>query len=177
MPGLLGVANKPDSVEICFVPSGNHVDVVRERRGDMQTAGSIVERDGKVLGQHDGIDRFTVGQRKGLGVATGQRRFVLDIVPESNTVIVGDANDLLSDGLSASRMNWLIDLPENPLKSVAKIRYRHAGCSSSVQASSDGTATVWFDTPQSAVAPGQALTLYDGTRVLGGGWIEQRLNR
>ncbi|MCE9561088.1 MAG: tRNA 2-thiouridine(34) synthase MnmA [Planctomycetes bacterium] len=170
--GLLGVAEKPDSVEICFVPSGNHTDVVRSRRPEAMASGTIVEKDGSILGEHDGIDRFTIGQRKGLGVAAGRKRFVLEILPESNTVVVGDAEDLLATGLAASRMNWLLDAPTDPLRCSAKIRYRHAGVSATVVATPEGGADVRFDEPQSAVTPGQAVTFYDGGRVLGGGWIE-----
>lgn len=171
--GMLGVAEKPDSVEICFVPSGDHTDVVRRRRPEAVLAGTIVEKDGTVLGEHDGIDRFTIGQRKGLGVATGQRRFVLDIIPESRTVVVGDPEELLANGLVASRINWLIDPPATPLPCIAKIRYRHPGCAATVQATADGGAEVQFAEPQSAVTPGQAVVFYDGPRVLGGGWIER----
>ncbi len=171
--GLLGVAEKPDSVEICFVPSGNHVDVVRARRPEVATVGVIVERDGTVLGEHDGIDRFTIGQRKGLGVAAGRKRFVLEILPETQTVVVGDADELLASGLVASQINWLIDAPTEPLGCTAKIRYRHAGVAATVQATADGGAHVQFTEPQPAVTPGQAITLYAGTRVLGGGWIEK----
>jgi tRNA-specific 2-thiouridylase len=170
--GLLGVAEKPDSVEICFVPSGRHTDVVRARRPEVVRAGSIVEKDGTVLGEHDGIDRFTVGQRKGLGVAAGRKRFVLELVPETGTVVVGDAEDLLADSLTASRVNWLIDPPTEPLACVAKIRYRHPGCAATVRATPGGGAAVRFAEPQSAVTPGQAVVFYDGPRVLGGGWIE-----
>lgn len=170
--GLLGVADKPDSVEICFVPSGDHTDVVRRRRPGAALAGAIVEKDGTVLGEHDGIDRFTVGQRKGLGVAAGRKRFVLEVVPETRTVVVGDAEDLLANGLVASRVNWLIDPPTEPLPCTAKIRYRHAGGPATVAAAADGGATVSFAEPQSAVTPGQAVVFYDGPRVLGGGWIE-----
>jgi tRNA-specific 2-thiouridylase len=172
--GLGAVAEKPDSVEICFVPSGNHVDVVRSRRPEVAAAGVIVERDGTVLGEHDGIDRFTIGQRKGLGVAAGRKRFVLEILPESRTVVVGDPEDLLADRLVASRLNWLIDhLSPAPFGCTAKIRYRHAGCGACVFPEPDGTATVVFKEPISAITPGQAITFYDGTRVLGGGWIER----
>jgi tRNA-specific 2-thiouridylase len=171
--GLACVADKPDSVEICFVPSGNHVDVVRARKPDQKQAGPIVEKDGRVLGRHDGIDRFTVGQRKGLGVAAGRKRFVLEIVPETNTVVVGDPSDLFADGLVASRVNWLVDAPTEPLECTAKIRYRHAGVAATVHAIDDGGAVVRFDSPQSAVTPGQAVAFYSGTRVLGGGWIEK----
>jgi tRNA-specific 2-thiouridylase len=170
--GLLGVADKPDSVEICFVPSGDHTDVVRRRRPDAVRAGVVMEKDGTILGEHDGIDRFTVGQRKGLGVAAGRKRFVLELVPETGTVVVGDAEDLLSDSLTASRVNWLIDPPAEPLACVAKIRYRHPGCAATVHATPGGGAAVRFAEPQSAVTPGQAVVFYDGPRVLGGGWIE-----
>jgi tRNA-uridine 2-sulfurtransferase len=172
--GLSSVADKPDSVEICFVPSGDHTDVVRKRRPEVAAMGLIEERDGTVLGPHDGIDRFTVGQRKGLGVAAGRRRFVLEILPESKTVIVGDPEELQAHGLEASRINWLIDVPPEPIRCDAKIRYRHPGVPALVTPSADGGAIVQFDEPQTAVTPGQAVAFYDGTRILGGGWIERR---
>jgi tRNA-specific 2-thiouridylase len=133
----------------------------------------IRERDGTVLGEHDGIDRFTVGQRKGLGVAAGRKRFVLEVLPSTNEVIVGDADDLLANGLEASRVNWLIDPPVSALPCTAKIRYRHGGCDATVTATPDGGASVRFAEPQSAVTPGQAVTFYQGSRVLSGGWIER----
>ena len=170
--GLLGVADKPDSVEICFVPGGDHTAVVRQRRPEVATAGVIREKDGTVLGEHDGIDRFTVGQRKGLGVAAGRKRFVLELLPATNEVVVGDAADLLAGGLVASGVNWLIDEPAGPLPCTAKIRYRHAAVPATVTATPDGGAEVRFAEPQPAVTPGQAVAFYDGTRVLGGGWIE-----
>jgi tRNA-specific 2-thiouridylase len=173
--GLLSVADKPDSVEICFVPSGRHTDVVRSRRPDVVRRGTIIEKDGTVLGEHDGLDRFTIGQRKGLGVAAGTRRFVLELLPESNTVVVGDEADLLARGLRASHVNWLIDPPDVPLACTAKIRYRHAGAPATVTALPHGGAEVQFDTPQPAVTPGQAVAFYSGTRVLGGGWIDHAL--
>lgn len=172
--GLLSVAEKPDSVEICFVPSGQHTDVVRARRPEVVRAGTITEKDGTVLGEHDGIDRFTIGQRKGLGVATGAKRFVLELLPETNTVVVGDESDLLVSGLLAKEVNWLIDAPAAPMACVAKIRYRHAGVPATVTATPNGGAEVHFDVPQPAVTPGQAVAFYSGTRVLGGGWIEKR---
>lgn len=172
---LVGVAEKPDSVEICFVPSGNHTDVVRSRRPEVATAGVIVERDGSVLGEHDGIDRFTIGQRKGLGVAAGRKRFVLEILPETNTVVVGDPEELLATGLVASRLNWLTDVQAGPFRCEAKIRYRHAAVPAVATPTPDGGAEVRFDTPQTAVTPGQAVTFYSGPRVLGGGWIETRI--
>ncbi|MGL6095434.1 MAG: tRNA 2-thiouridine(34) synthase MnmA [Fimbriiglobus sp.] len=175
--GLLGVANKPDSVEICFVPSGNHVDVVRARRPEAELAGVIRDRDGTVLGEHDGYDRFTVGQRKGLNVGGGTKRFVLEIVPETRDVIVGPAEALLAGGLEASGMNWLADPPTEPLPCVVKIRYRHAGVPATVTATPDGGAVVTFAEPQAAVTPGQAVAVYAGTRVLGGGWIDRAISQ
>jgi tRNA-specific 2-thiouridylase len=171
--GLLGVADKPDSVEICFVPGGDHTAVVRRRRPEVAAAGVIREKDGTILGRHDGIDRFTVGQRKGLGVAAGRKRFVLELLPETNEVVVGDAGDLLAGGLEASGVNWLIDEPAGPLPCTAKIRYRHAGVPATVTALPGGGAVVRFAEPQPAVTPGQAVAFYAGTRVLGGGWIER----
>lgn len=174
--GLAGVAEKPDSVEICFVPSGRHTDVVRARRPEVAVAGSIVTREGEVLGEHDGLDRYTVGQRKGLNIGGGQKRFVLELLPDTNTVVVGDESDLFAPGLLASGMNWLIDAPTEPRACTAKIRYRHTGVPATVRAFPDGGAEVRFAEPQTAVTPGQAVALYDGARVLGGGWIERALS-
>ena len=170
--GMLNVAEKPDSVEICFVPSGNHVDVVRARGAGLAKAGQLVERDGTVVGTHDGIDRFTVGQRKGLGVATGQKRFVLELVPDTGAVVVGDAGDLLATGLVASKVNWLIDAPESGLDCGVKIRYRHAAAAARVTPVGVDGVRVEFAEAQTAITPGQAVAFYDGTRVLGGGWID-----
>jgi tRNA-specific 2-thiouridylase len=171
----LGVADKPDSVEICFVPGGDHAALIRERRPERSTAGVIVDTSGKVLARHEGIEQFTVGQRKGLGVATGNRRYVLRIVPEANEVVVGEKEELLVSGLRASRVNWLTEPPVEPLACSAKIRYRHAPAPATVTALDDGGARVVFGEPQSAVTPGQAVVFYQGSRVLGGGWIEEGL--
>src|SRR5262245_6007069 len=171
----LAVADKPDSVEICFVPDGDHAGLIRRRRPDLATAGVIRDTSGKVLGEHDGYERFTIGQRKGLGVATGSRRFVLDIIPETREVVVGDREGLLAGGLTASEVNWLIDPPGEALACRAKIRYRHAPATATVIATADGEATVTFAEPRSAVTPGQAVVFYDGERVLGGGWIERAI--
>src|SRR6516164_9769362 len=170
----LGVADKPDSVEICFVPDQDHAGLIRRRRPGLATAGRIVDTAGNVLAEHDGIERFTVGQRKGLGFAGGERRYVLRIVPGANEVVVGEREDLLAVGLVASRVNWLTPAaPQGPLACAAKIRYRHAAAPATVTALPDGAARVEFAEPQSAVTPGQAVVFYDGPRVLGGGWIEE----
>lgn len=169
----LGVADKPDSVEICFVPGGDHAALIRERRPQRSTAGVIVDTAGHVLAEHDGIERFTVGQRKGLGFAAGERRYVLRIVPGDNEVVVGEREELLASGLEASRVNWLREPPSGPLRCDVKIRYRHTPAAGTVTATADGGAQVTFVEPQSAVTPGQAVVFYEGTRVLGGGWIER----
>jgi tRNA-specific 2-thiouridylase len=172
----LGVSDKPDSVEICFVPNNDHADFIRRHRPALATSGNIVDTMGKVLAQHDGIEKFTIGQRKGLGFGSGARRYVLQIVPDSNTVVVGDREDLLATGLIASRVNWLIEPPSaEPLSCQVKIRYRHPAAPAQVTAGENGEAHVTFAEPQSAVTPGQAVVFYDGDRVLGGGWIERAL--
>jgi tRNA-specific 2-thiouridylase len=172
----LAVADKPDSVEICFVPDGDHAALIRQARPGRSTAGRIVDTAGNVLARHGGIEQFTVGQRKGLGFAAGQRRYVLRIVPGDNDVVVGDRDDLLAGGLVAGQVNWLLEAPPAaPRGCQVKIRYRHAPAEGTVTALSPTTARVEFAAPQSAVTPGQAVVFYDGTRVLGGGWIEEAL--
>jgi tRNA-specific 2-thiouridylase len=169
----LAVADKPDSVEICFVPDGDHGALIRGRRPGGATAGRVVDTAGNVLAEHPGIENFTVGQRKGLGFAAGRRRYVLRVVSATNEVVVGDREDLLAAGLTASRVNWLLEAPPaGPLRCEAKIRYRHPATPATVTALADGGARVEFAEPQSAVTPGQAVVFYDGPRVLGGGWIE-----
>jgi tRNA-specific 2-thiouridylase len=168
----LAVADKPDSVEICFVPDGDHGALIRSRRPGLQTAGKFVDTAGEFLAEHPGIENFTVGQRKGLGYAAGSRRYILKIVSEDNSVVLGDRDELLTHELAASRINWLLDAPSAPLRCQAKIRYRHSAAPAVVTALPDGGARVHFDEPQSAVTPGQAVVFYDGPRVLGGGWIE-----
>src|SRR5262249_29859892 len=141
----LGVADKPDSVEICFVPGGDHAEFIRERRPGLATAGHFVDRAGNVLAEHDGYERYTIGQRKGLGFAAGERRYVLEIVPARSEVVRGDREELLAVGLRASRVNWLIDPPhEGPLVCLAKIRYRNAGTRAEVVALPDGGVRVTF---------------------------------
>jgi tRNA-specific 2-thiouridylase len=172
----LNVAAKPDSVEICFVPGGDHAAVVRARRPGVGTAGEIVDTAGHVLAAHDGYERFTVGQRKGLGFAAGAPRYVLEIIPETRQVVVGERDRLLARGLSASRVNWLIDPPAGPLNCAAKIRYRHTAAPATVIPTDDGGALVRFVEPQAAVTPGQAVVFYQSEQVLGGGWIESAVD-
>ncbi|HLW64311.1 MAG TPA: tRNA 2-thiouridine(34) synthase MnmA [Gemmataceae bacterium] len=173
----LAVADKPDSVEICFVPDGDHAGLIRRRRPELVTSGAFVDTAGNVLAEHDGYVRFTIGQRKGLGYAAGSRRYVLDIIPETREVVLGDKEELLAGGLRASKVNWLTsEVPTEPLRCSAKIRYRHAGAAAVVSALPNAEADVEFAEPQSAVTPGQAVVFYDGERVLGGGWIEEAVS-
>jgi tRNA-specific 2-thiouridylase len=169
----LGVSDKPDSVEICFVPEGDHGAMIRRRRPDQVRSGQIVDTAGHVLADHEGIENFTVGQRKGLGFAAGERRYVLRIIPEENQVVVGDREELLAGGLLASRVNWLIEEPSEAIPCWAKIRYRNRPSHAVVTPLAHNRARVEFAQPQSAITPGQAVVFYDGSRVLGGGWIEE----
>jgi tRNA-specific 2-thiouridylase len=174
----LGVADKPDSVEICFVPGGDHAAFIRRRRPELATAGHIVDTAGNILADHDGFERFTIGQRKGLGFAAGERRYVLEIVPSRNEVVIGEREELLAPALRASRVNWLIETPptaSEPLSCHAKIRYRNAPSPARVTPLPDGGVRVDFVQPQSAITPGQAVVFYDGGHVLGGAWIEEAL--
>jgi tRNA-specific 2-thiouridylase len=172
----LPVADKPDSVEICFVPDNDHGALIRRRRPGLATVGHFVDTAGNILAEHKGIENYTIGQRKGLNYAAGQRRYVLKIVPTTKEVVLGDREELLASGLTASRVNWLLDAPPSePLACQVKIRYRHAATPAVVAALPDGRARVEFAEPQTAVTPGQAVVFYDGPRVLGGGWIERAL--
>ncbi len=173
--GLGGVADKPDSVEICFVPENDHAAFIRRQRPELATAGNIVDTDGHVLAGHDGIEKFTIGQRKGLGFGSASRRYVLQIVPETREVVIGDREELLARSLRADRVNWLIDAPSGPLSCQAKIRYHHEPAEATVTALPDGGVRVDFAEPQSAITPGQAVVLYDGERMLGGAWIEEAI--
>jgi tRNA-specific 2-thiouridylase len=168
-----GLANcdKPDSAEICFVPDRDYARVVRERRPDAARPGTVRDRDGNVVGTHDGIANFTVGQRRGLGIAMGLPIYVTGLDAETATVTVGDKQDLLAGALRASNVNWLVDPPAGPFRALAQIRYHHQAAPADVHHDGDGI-EVRFDEPQSAITPGQAVVLYDNETVLGGGWIE-----
>ncbi len=165
----LPLADKPDSVDICFVPDGDYKAFVRERTP--QTAGVLRDAAGAAIGGHDGIAAFTIGQRKGLGVALGEKRFVTGIDAESNTVTIGREADLMASGLVAERVNWLHSAPLAPTRASVKIRYRTPAAQASVTPLGDGNVRVRFGEPQRAITPGQAAVFYDGDEVLGGGAI------
>jgi tRNA-specific 2-thiouridylase len=166
------VADKKDSQEICFVPEGDHAAFIRHKRGASTTAGEVVTSDGVVVGTHDGLDRFTVGQRKGLGIALGEPRFVVRLESETNRVVLGAKEELARGELTANRSNWLVAPPKAPHACTVKIRYNAPPVAGTVVALAEDRLAVCFDEPQYAVAPGQAVVCYDGPRVLGGGWIE-----
>lgn len=168
----LRVADKKDSQEICFVADNDYAGFVRRRRGDEDLSGEIVTTDGTVVGHHAGIEGFTIGQRKGLGVAFGEPRYVVRLEAETRRVVIGTQPELARSELTARQANWLIDPPTGPLRCEAKIRYRSAASPATVTVLDAGRLRVTFDEPRSGVAPGQAVVCYSGDRVLGGGWIE-----
>ena len=173
----LPVHDKRESQEICFIPDDDYLRFVRERRPGTATPGSIVDRDGLEVGRHAGIEGFTVGQRRGLGLAVGSPRYVVGIEPQSRTVTVGPREALDRDGLEASRVNWQVEHPGSAFACHAQIRARHRAVAARAEPIGPDRLRVWFDEPQPAVTPGQIVTLFEGDRVLGGGWIDQALDR
>lgn len=163
-------AEKPDSTDLCFLEGRSYADFIAQR---VPTApGTLEDLDGRVLGRHDGVHAFTVGQRRGVG-AGGAPRYVLRIVPERGAVIVGDDGQSRAAGARLRGFRWLTSTP--PSRVNARLRYRHAGVLANVSVSGD-EATLRFEAPQRGVAPGQAAVLYDGERVVGGGWIDEGLS-
>ena len=169
----LRVATKPDSQEICFIPDNDYVGFLERYRGKQDTSGDFVDGAGNVLGRHAGYEQFTIGQRRGLGITFGEPRFVTRIEPETHRVVLGKYEDLAQTTLDADGMSWLVDdLPDQHV-CLAQIRYQHTAATATVERLSSDQVRVRFEAPQFGVAPGQALVLYDGDRVLGGGWIRQ----
>jgi tRNA-specific 2-thiouridylase len=168
----LSIAEKPDSQEICFVPDDDHARLVRERRPGVDTSGEIVTTDGVVVGRHPGLEHFTIGQRKGLRVAFGQRRYVVRLEPQTRRVVVGTAEELARQELTAAQANWLVEPPSQPLPCQVKIRYRSPAVPAVVYPLPYDRFRVVFDRACYGVAPGQAAVCYQDDRVLGGGWIE-----
>lgn len=169
--GLM-VAHKPDSQEICFVPDGDYASFIERETGEKEQPGNFVSTDGKVLGTHKGIGHYTVGQRKGLGIALGEPAFVVEIKPETNEVVLGKGNDVFSYRLSARMVNYMAaDTFENGQEVVAKIRYNHGGATAIIRNVAEDYFELEFPEAVRAVTPGQAVVLYDGDVVLGGGTI------
>jgi tRNA-specific 2-thiouridylase len=168
----LRVAEKRDSQEICFVTSGKHDEFIRARREPVDTSGEIVTTAGEVVGMHPGIEGFTIGQRRGLRVALGDRFYVVRIEPETRRVVIGEKGELARRELTACRTNWLVDPLAGEFACLAQIRYNAPARPATAELLPENRLRVAFDEPQHGVAPGQAVVVYDSQRVLGGGWIE-----
>src|SRR3984893_10412733 len=173
----LPVAEKPESMELCFVPSGNYVQFIHAYASEQNisrssTGGDIVTEDGEVLAHHDGVHQFTVGQRKGLGFSTGKALYVLSIDPQTNRVVVGEDQSLHKTSCEIENVNWVSCwMPTAPLRAMVKIRHKHEAASATVEPLDATRARVIFDAPQRAITSGQGAVFYDGDRVLGGAWI------
>ncbi len=173
----LALAEKPDSQEICFVPGGDYkrfIDAYLAESGEFlpDTAGELVTANGEVIGEHSGIHNFTVGQRKGLGVATGSPLYVIQINGAEKKVVVGGDEQLYSRTLRAMRVNFIsVDGLDEPMRVAVKIRHRHEPAPATIESTGNDEILVTFDQPQRAITPGQAAVFYDGDIVVGGGWI------
>lgn len=171
----LVTAEKPESQEICFVP-GDYGEYLRQRTPSVVQPGPIKNRKGELLGTHQGIAFYTVGQRKGLGIAAGQPLYVVEIDPRENTVVVGEREEVYSHGLVAEDLNWVsVAESEGPIRVDARIRYRASEVPAVARMQPDGTMLVEFDEPQRAVSPGQAVVLYRGDVVVAGGTIREAI--
>jgi tRNA-uridine 2-sulfurtransferase len=173
----LPVAEKPESMELCFVPTGNYVQFIQAYSKDAGISlspaeGEIVTEDGAVVGHHNGVHNFTIGQRKGLGFSAGKPLYVLSIDPQRNRVVVGDDDALRTTSFEVGGVNWVsIAQPSGPVRASVKIRHKHEPAAATVEPLDATTARITFDAPQRAITPGQGAVFYDGDRVLGGAWI------
>jgi tRNA-specific 2-thiouridylase len=169
----LPTADKPESQEICFVPDDDYAGFVERNAPAEDRGGAIVDARGRERGRHAGVHRYTVGQRRGLGLTSSRPLYVLAVRPATKTVVVGEAEELAASGLVARDVNWLsIACPTAQRRAEVKIRYRAAEAAALLRPRPDGRVEVVFDRPQRAVTPGQAAVFYDGEVCLGGGWIE-----
>lgn len=161
-------------MEICFVPDNDYGKFLEQSKLVERHAGDIVDTDGKVLGRHDGIEFYTIGQRRGLGISSPRPLYVLELDPATNRVVVGEEDRLSRAAFTVDSCNWIPwDLPPGDFDCTAKIRYNHPGAAATVSPRPDGTATVRMHEPARAVTPGQACVFYQDDLVLGGGWIRR----
>ena len=173
----LPVAEKPESMELCFVPNGSYVQFIQAYSREQGVAlengeGEIVTEDGDVIGRHTGVHRFTIGQRKGLGFATGKPVYVVAIDPKKNRVVVGEDDALRTRVCEIDNVNWIsCENPDAPLRAAVKIRHKHEAAAATIEALDATRARATFDLPQRAITPGQGAVFYSGDVVLGGGWI------
>src|SRR5277367_1155615 len=174
----LPVAEKPESMELCFVPNGNYVQFIHAYSKEVgkpihDQAGDIVTEDGAVIGKHTGVHNYTIGQRKGLGFAAGKPVYVLAIDTEKNRIVVGEDDALRTTSFEVESLNWIsIEEPAAPIRAQVKIRHKHEPAAATVQALPNLRARITFDSPQRAITPGQAAANYNGDIVLAGGWIK-----
>src|ERR1041385_8685533 len=174
----LAVAEKKESQEICFVPDGDYAGFIdrylaaEEQTNRLPGEGEIVTSEGSVIGTHGGIHRYTIGQRRGIGIANSRPLYVLGIGAGENRVVVGYDDELLSDEFSAAGVHWIaLDNPTKPVRAEVRTRYRHTAAPATITPQPNGRASVKFDAPQRAITPGQATVFYRGDEVVGGGWI------
>jgi tRNA-specific 2-thiouridylase len=178
----LPVHDKPESQEICFVSDNNYANLILQRAPQLCRPGPVVDVSGKKIGRHNGIFNFTIGQRRGLGIALGKPAYVVRLDAATNTVVLGSADHLRQQKLFADNINWLIEPPpDKPFKATVQIRYNHRGAPATVTPLADNAGkvnrvVVDFDVPVTAVTPGQAAVFYDNDLVIGGGWIENAEN-
>jgi tRNA-specific 2-thiouridylase len=165
-------ADKPDSQDICFVPDGRYHEFIAREGGDAGTPGDIMTTDGRILGRHRGIAAYTVGQRRGLGISADRPYYVVALDPDRNRVVVGEEHEQYGSELVAERANWVsIEPPSADLRVSARIRSSHPGAEALVIPLPGRRFRVVFDASQRAITPGQAVVLYEGERLLGGGFI------
>ena len=169
----LSVAGKPDSQDLCFAPAGDAGAFLEARAPHLVSDGDVVDPEGRVLGTHHGAHRYTVGQRRGLGISTGDRTYVLEIDAPANRVVVGPSALLTRPGLLAEGVNWIAERPDGPFEATVKIRYRGEDVDAVVEPAGTMEARVEFRSPQAAVTPGQAVVFYAGDEVVGGGTIDR----
>jgi tRNA-specific 2-thiouridylase len=170
----LRVHDKPESQEVCFVEGGSYHPFLQERLKGAIEPGPILDKSGKVLGTHRGVAFYTIGQRRGLGLAKGVPFYVIGIDREKNAIIVGEEKDAFADSFLVGSLNWIVVPRErDPLAAQVKIRYNHPGSDAVLSWTGDDEVEVKFNTPQKAITPGQAAVFYDGDTVLGGGWIRE----
>jgi len=179
--GLKGVAEKKESQEICFVPDGDYAGFIdryleaKDETARLPGDGEIVNAAGQVIGRHEGIHRYTIGQRRGIGIADEKPLYVVSINADRNRVTVGPADELMSSEFTAAGVNWVsLEDPATPVRADVRVRYRHTAAPATITPLPDARARVVFDEPQRAITPGQATVFYRGDEVVGGGWIVRR---
>jgi len=168
----LPVKDKPESQEICFVPDDDYGRFLRERTPESIMPGPLKDMEGNVIGEHPGIQFFTIGQRRGVRIAFGEPMYVVRLEPETNIVVVGPNEALMKNEMTVSSVNWIVSAPSRPIRVDAKIRYREEPRPAVVHPLPEGRARVVFDQPERAITPGQAAVFYQGDVVVGGGWID-----